>query len=332
MRNFNAVITGIGGYIPEKIITNDDICKMVETSDEWIVTRTGIKERRKLEGEKTGASYMGIIAVNELLKKTGTKPEDIEAVICSTSTPDYILPATATIIAQKCGLSNAFAFDISAACSGFLFSLVNASALIECGRYKKVIVVAAEKMTSIVDYSDRATCPLFGDGSAAVLLEPTTEDIGVIDSALHTDGSGLSNLLMKAGGSANPVSYETIDRREHYIYQEGRAVFKMAVTKLVESCEEIKMRNNLSAEDVTWVVPHQANLRIIDAVARQMQVPMDHVMVNVQKYGNTSSASIPICLWEWEDKLKKGDVLILSAFGAGFSWGGVYLKWGYNSK
>jgi 3-oxoacyl-[acyl-carrier-protein] synthase III len=332
MRNFNAVITGIGGYIPEKIITNDDICKMVETSDEWIVTRTGIKERRVLEGQKTGASEMGIKAVNELLKKTGTKPEDIEAIICSTTTPDYIFPATATIIAQKCGLSNAYGFDISAACSGFLFSLVNASALIECGRYKKIIVVATEKMTSIVDYSDRATCPLFGDGSAAVLLEPTTEDIGVIDSVLHTDGSGFSNLLMKAGGSANPVSYETIDNREHYIYQEGRAVFKMAVTKLVESCEEMKVRNNLSTEDVTWVVPHQANLRIIDAVARQMQVPMDHVMVNVQKYGNTSSASIPICLWEWEDKLKKGDVLILSAFGAGFSWGGVYLKWGYNSK
>ena len=332
MRNFNAVITGVGGYVPDKIVTNDDICKLVDTSDEWITTRTGIKERRMLDGKNTGASFMGVKAVKELLKKTGTKPEEVDAIICSTSTPDYILPATATLIAEKCGIKNAFAYDLSAACSGFIFALVSAAGLIESGRYKKVVVVAAEKMTSITNYEDRATCPLFGDAAAAVMLEPTTEDVGLIDAVMHTDGSGFSNLHMKAGGSVNPASHETIDRREHFVYQEGQAVFKMAVTKLVESCEEMKIRNHLSSEDVTWVVPHQANMRIIDAIVRHMQVPIEKVMVNIQKYGNTSSASIPVCLWEWEEKLKKGDVLILSAFGAGFSWGGIYLKWGYDSK
>jgi 3-oxoacyl-[acyl-carrier-protein] synthase III len=332
MRNFNAVITGVGGYVPEKVVTNEDICKLVDTSDEWITTRTGIKERRKLEGANVGASYMGIKAVNELLKKTGVKPEEIDAVICSTTTPDYVFPATATIIAEKCGIKNAFAYDIVAACSGFIFGLVNAAGLIESGRYKKVIVVAAEKMTSITNYEDRTTCPLFGDAAAAVLLEPTTEEYGMLDAVLHTDGSGFPNLHMKAGGSANPTTHETIDRREHYIYQEGQAVFKMAVTKLVEACEEMKTRNNLSAEDVTWVVPHQANMRIIDAIVRHMHIPVEKVMVNIQKYGNTSSASIPVCLWEWENKLRKGDILILSAFGAGFSWGGVYIKWGYDPK
>lgn len=332
MRNFNAVITGVGGYVPDKIVSNDDICKLVDTSDEWIMTRTGIKERRCLDGNAIGASYMGVKAIKELLQKTGTKPEEIEAVICSTTSPDYILPATATIIAEQCGLKNAFAFDIAAACSGFIFALSNASSLIESGRYKKIIVVATEKMTSITDYTDRTTCPLFGDGAAAVLLEPTTEDFGIIDSVLHTDGSGFSSLHMKAGGSVNPASYETINRKEHFVYQEGQAVFKAAVTRIVEACEEMKTRNNLSAEDVTWVVPHQANMRIIDAITRHMQIPRERVMVNIQKYGNTSSASIPICLWEWENQLKKGDVLILSAFGAGFSWGGIYLKWGYDPK
>jgi len=332
MRNFNAVITGVGGYVPDKIVTNDDICKLVDTSDEWITTRTGIKERRMLDGKEAGASFMGVKAVKELLKKTGTKPEEVDAIICSTSTPDYILPATATLIAEKCGIKNAFAYDLSAACSGFIFALVNAAGLVESGRYKKVIVVAAEKMTSITNYEDRATCPLFGDAAAAVMLEPTTEDVGLIDAVMHTDGSGLPHLHMKAGGSVHPASHETIDRREHFVYQEGQAVFKMAVTKLVESCEEMQTRNHLSAEDVTWVVPHQANMRIIDAIVRHMQVPIEKVMVNIQKYGNTSSASIPVCLWEWEEKLKKGDVLILSAFGAGYSWGGIYLKWGYDSK
>jgi 3-oxoacyl-[acyl-carrier-protein] synthase III len=332
MRNFNAVITGVGGFVPEKIVTNEDICKLVDTTDEWIVSRTGIKERRCLEGSTTGSSYMGIKAVEELLKKTGVNPEEIEAVICATTTPDYFFPATATIIAHQCGLVNAFAFDLSAACSGFIFALSNASSLIESGKYKKIIVVASEKMTSVTDYQDRATCPLFGDGSAAVLLESTTEDYGVMDSLLHTDGTGFANLQLRAGGSANPATYGTIDRREHFVYQEGQAVFKAAVTRLVESCEEMKTRNNLKTEDITWVVPHQANMRIIDAIARHMHIPHEQIMVNIHKYGNTSSATIPICLWEWEDKLRKGDVLILSAFGAGFTWGGIYLKWGYDPK
>jgi len=332
MRNFNAVITGVGGYVPEKIITNADICKLVDTSDEWITSRTGIKERRKLDISGVGTSYMGTKAVQELLEKTGTNPLDIEMVICSTNTPDYILPAVATMIVENCGLKNAYGWDLGAACSGFIFALTQGAALIEAGRYKKVIVVAAEAMTTVTNYNDRTTCALFGDGAAAVLLEPTTESYGVIDSAHYTDGSGLPNLHIKAGGSAKPASHESVDNEEHFIYQEGQAVFKAAVTRLVEASEEIKKRNNLAPEDVTWVVPHQANMRIIDAIVRYMKVPLEKVMVNIQKYGNTSSATIPICLWEWESKLRKGDVLILSAFGAGFSWGSVYLKWGYDPK
>lgn len=331
MRNYNAVITGVGGYVPEKIVTNDDICKLVETSDEWITTRTGIKERRMLDGN-LGASVMGAKAVKELLKKTGVRPEDIDAIICSTSTPDYIFPATAAVIADKCGIKNAFGYDLSAACSGFVFGLTTGAGLVESGRYKKVIVVAAEKMTCITDYTDRTTCPLFGDGAAAVLLEPTTEDYGVIDTVMHTDGSGFPYLHMKAGGSVHPASHETVDHHEHTVYQEGKAVFKMAVTKLVEVCQEIQTRNNLKSEDITWLVPHQANMRIIDAIVRQMDMPIEKVMINIQKYGNTSSATIPVCLWEWEDQLKKGDLLVMAAFGAGFSWGGICLRWGYDPK
>lgn len=332
MRNFNAVITGVGGYVPEKVITNEDICKLVDTSDEWITTRTGIKERRKLDIPGVGTSYMGTKAVQELLEKTGTNPLDIEVVICSTNTPDYVLPAAATMIVENCGLKHAYGWDLGAACSGFIFALTQGAALIEAGRYKKVIVVAAEAMTTVTNYNDRTTCALFGDGAAAVLLEPTTEAYGVIDSVHYTDGSGLPNLHMKAGGSARPASHETVDNEEHYIYQEGQAVFKAAVTRLVEASKEIKRRNNITPEEVTWVVPHQANMRIIDAIVRYMKVPIEKVMVNIHKYGNTSSATIPICLWEWESKLRKGDVLILSAFGAGFSWGSIYLKWGYDPK
>ena len=329
MRNFNAIITGVGGYVPDTILTNDEITKMVDTSDEWITSRTGIKERRILKGDKVGASTMGILAVNELLAKTNTKPEEVDAVICSTTSPDYIFPSTASIIAEQCGIRNAFAYDVAAACSGFIFALVNGSTFVESGRFKKVIVVSTEKMSSITDYTDRTTCPLFGDGAAAVMLEPGNKDLGLIDSVLHTDGSGLPFLHLKAGGSANPSSHETIDNREHFVYQEGQTVFKTAVTKLVEASEEMKMRNNLSAEDVDWVIPHQANLRIIDAITRTMRIPSEKVIVNIQKYGNTSSASIPICLWEFEKQFKKGDVMIMSAFGAGFSWGSVYLKWAY---
>lgn len=331
MRNFNAIISGVGGYVPETILTNEDITTLVDTSDEWITTRTGIKERRILKGDSMGASFMGVQAINELLRKTRTKPEEVDAIICSTTTPDYIFPSTASVMAEQCGIKNAFAYDLSAACSGFIFGLVNGATFVESGRFKKVIIVATEKMSSITDYTDRATCPLFGDGAAAVMLEPTTEKLGLIDSVLHTDGSGFPYLHMKAGGSANPASHETIDARQHFVYQEGQQVFKFAVSKLVEASEEMKTRNNLTAEDVTWVVPHQANMRIIDSVTRTMKVPLERVMINIQKYGNTSSASIPICLWEFENKLKKGDVLIMSAFGAGFSWGSVYVKWGYNS-
>jgi 3-oxoacyl-[acyl-carrier-protein] synthase-3 len=329
MRNFNAVITGVGGYVPKDILTNEDITKMVETSDEWITTRTGIKERRILRGENMGASYMGVKAVNELLQKTGTKPEEVDAVICSTTTGDYMFPSCASIIAEQCGIKNSFAYDLSAACSGFIFGLVNGATFIESGRFKKVIVVSTEKMTSITDYSDRTTCPLFGDAAAAVMLEPGDAEFGLIDSVLHTDGAGLQYLHMKAGGSLNPASHETIDNHMHYVYQEGQPVFKAAVTKLVEASEELKVRNNLTAEDVDWVIPHQANLRIIEAVTRTMKVPAEKVIVNIQKYGNTSSATIPVCLWEFEKSFKKGDVLIMSAFGAGFSWGAVYLKWAY---
>jgi 3-oxoacyl-[acyl-carrier-protein] synthase III len=332
MSNFNAVITGVGGYVPEAVITNEDICKLVDSSDEWIVTRTGIRERRKLDIPGAGSSYMGAKAVQELLEKTGTDPMEIEVVICSTNSPDYVLPATAVLIAEKCGLKKAYGWDLTAACSGFIFALTQGAALIESGRYKKVIVVSAEKMTAITNYNDRTTCPLFGDGAAAVLLEPTTKPYGVIDYVHHSDGSGLSNLHMKAGGSVRPACHESIDNDEHFIYQEGQVVFKTAVNRLVEASEEIKERNHLTPDDVTWVVPHQANMRIIDAIVRYMKVPMEKVMVNIEKYGNTSSATIPLCLWEWESKLHKGDVLILSAFGAGFSWGGLYLKWGYDPK
>lgn len=332
MRNLNAVITGVGGYVPEDILTNEDITKMVDTTDEWITSRTGIKERRILKGEGLGASFMGANAIEELLRKTNTKPEEVDALICSTTTPDYIYPSTASILAGKCGITNAFAYDLAAACSGFLFGLVNGASFVESGRFKKVIVVAAEKMSSVTNYQDRTTCPLFGDGAAAVMLEPSEEPFGLIDSVLRTDGVGYPFLHIKAGGSVQPISHEALDNRENYTYQEGQTVFKFAVTKLVEASEEMKTRNGLTVNDVDWVIPHQANMRIIDSITRTMKVPTEKVVVNIQKYGNTSSASIPICLWEFEKQFKKGDVLIMSAFGAGFSWGSVYLKWAYDSK
>lgn len=332
MRNFNAVISGVGGYVPESIITNQDICQLVETSDEWIVTRTGIKERHKLDIAGAGASYLGAKAVNDLLNKTGLDPKEVDLVICSTSTPDYILPATAVLIAQKCGMLNAYGWDLSAACCGFIFALTQGAAMVESGRYKKVVIVTAEKMTSVTNYHDRTTCPLFGDGAAAVLLEPTTEPVGIIDSVHGSDGNGLPFLHIKAGGSVKPSSHESVDLSEHFIYQEGQAVFKTAVTKLVDASQEVLKRNQLSIEDVNWLVPHQANMRIIDAIVRYLNVPMEKVLVNIAKMGNTSSSTISLCLWEFEKQFKKGDNLILSAFGAGFSWGSVYLKWGYDPK
>lgn len=332
MEKINAVITGVGGYVPDDVLTNDDIARMVDTSDEWIMTRVGIKERRILKGEGKGTSFMGIRAVNELLQKTGAAPESIEAIVCATTTPDYHFPTTASIIAYNTGCKNAFTFDIQGACAGFLYALETASNYIRSGRYKRIIVVAGDNMTAITDYTDRNTCPLFGDGCGAVLVEPTTENIGVMDTILRTDGSGFEHLLMKAGGSAYPPSHETVDRREHFVYQDGRYVFKHAVSNMADVAAEIVERNGLTNDDITWVVPHQANLRIIDATAKRLGVRDDQVMINIQKYGNTSAGTIPLCLWEWESKLKKGDNLILAAFGAGFTWGSIYLKWGYDGK
>lgn len=332
MEKINAVITGVGGYVPDDVLTNDDIARMVDTSDEWIMTRVGIKERRILKGEGKGTSFMGIRAVNELLQKTGAAPESIEAIVCATTTPDYHFPTTASIIAYNTGCKNAFAFDVQGACAGFLYALETASNYIRSGRYKRIIVVAGDNMTAITDYTDRNTCPLFGDGCGAVLVEPTTENIGVMDTILRTDGSGFEHLLMKAGGSAYPPSHETVDRREHFVYQDGRYVFKHAVSNMADVAAEVVERNGLTNDDITWVVPHQANLRIIDATAKRLGVRDDQVMINIQKYGNTSAGTIPLCLWEWESKLKKGDNLILAAFGAGFTWGSIYLKWGYDGK
>lgn len=332
MEKINAVITGVGGYVPDDVLTNDDMARMVDTSDEWIMTRVGIKERRILKGEGKGTSFMGIRAVNELLQKTGAAPESIEAIVCATTTPDYHFPTTASIIAYNTGCKNAFTFDVQGACAGFLYALETASNYIRSGRYKRIIVVAGDNMTAITDYTDRNTCPLFGDGCGAVLVEPTTENIGVMDTILRTDGSGFEHLLMKAGGSAYPPSHETVDRREHFVYQDGRYVFKHAVSNMADVAAEIVERNGLTNDDITWVVPHQANLRIIDATAKRLGVRDDQVMINIQKYGNTSAGTIPLCLWEWESKLKKGDNLILAAFGAGFTWGSIYLKWGYDGK
>lgn len=332
MEKINAIITGIGGYVPEDKLTNEDISKLVDTSDEWITTRVGIKERRILKGEARGTSYMGIRAVNELLKKTDSDPEEIEAIIVSSSTADYRFPTTGSIIAFHTGCKNAMAFDMQAACPGFEYALEVGSTFISSGKYKKIIVVAGDKMTSITDYQDRLTCPLFGDGCGAVMLEPTTEEYGVLDSILKTDGSGLSHLILKAGGSVYPTTAETVEKREHFVYQDGRIVFKNAVIRMAESAAEIAERNHLTHDDIDWVVPHQANKRIIDACARRLGVDDKKVMCNIQKYGNTSAATIPLCLWEWEKKLKKGDNIILTAFGAGYTWGAIYLKWAYDGS
>ena len=328
----NAVITGVASYLPEDVLTNEELSRMVDTNDEWIMTRVGIKERRILKGKGLGSSELGYRAVNELLRKTGVRPEEIEVVVCATSTPDYRFPSTASIISEKCGIKHAFAYDIQAACSGFLVGLQTASCLVKSGLYKKVVLVATEKMSSITDYTDRSTCPLFGDGSGAVLIEPSEEKLGVLDAVIHTDGMGLPHLLMKAGGWVDPPSHENVDRREHFVYQEGRIVFKYAVSDMADSVLDIMKRNNLTMDTVDWFVPHQANHRIIEAIARRIGLSDDKVMVNIQKYGNTSAATLPICLSEWEPQLKKGDNLILTTFGAGFTWGAIYLKWAYDAK
>jgi|TARA_B110000444_G_scaffold84119_1_gene79434 3-oxoacyl-[acyl-carrier-protein] synthase-3 len=332
MSKINAAITGIQGYVPEYILTNKELEKLVDTNDEWIVSRTGIKERRILKGENKGSSDLGAEAIKLLLKKTNTSVNDIDLIICCTATPDMMFPSTACIISDKIGANNICAFDIMAACSGFLYAVTTASKFIESGTYKKVIVVGADKMSSIVDYTQRNTCVLFGDGAGAVLLEPNFEGLGVQDTILRSDGSGREFLKLKSGGSLSPASHETVDAREHYIFQDGQPVFKAAVKSMADVSEEIMEKNNLNADDIAWLVPHQANKRIIDATSRRMGVGDDKVMLNIEKYGNTTSATIPLCLWEWESRLKKGDNLILAAFGGGFTWGSIYLKWAYDSK
>lgn len=332
MGKTTAIISGVQGYVPDYILTNKELETMVETNEEWIVSRTGIQQRHILKGEGKASSDMGAEAVKALLKKTNTKAEEIDLILCATATPDMIFPSTACIIADKVGAKNAFAYDIMAACSGFLFAIVTASKFIQSGTHKKVVVVGADKMSSIVDYTDRATCIIFGDGAGAVLMEPSEEGLGIQDSILKSDGSGRAFLHMKAGGSAKPSSHQTVDAKEHYIYQDGQTVFKAAVTGMADVSEQIMQRNHLTANDVAWLVPHQANKRIIDATARRMGVGDEKVMLNIQKYGNTTNGTIPLCLWEWEDKLNKGDNLILAAFGGGFTWGSVYLKWAYNKN
>ncbi|MFC0184673.1 3-oxoacyl-[acyl-carrier-protein] synthase III [Pseudarcicella hirudinis] len=330
MNKTTAAITGVSGYVPEYVLTNAELEKIVDTNDEWIVSRTGIKERRILKGEGKGSSVMGAEAVKRLLEKTNTRPEDVDLLICATVTPDYFFPATANLICAKVGIPESASYDLAAACSGFLNALVTGAMFIESGRYKKVVVVGSDKMSSIVDYTDRTTCVLFGDGAGAVLLEPDADGLGIQDFILKSDGNGASHLIQKAGGSAYPPTHETIDSRLHFIHQEGQAVFKFAVTRMADVSAEIMERNKLTGEDVAFLVPHQANKRIIDATAKRMGVGEEKVMLNIHKYGNTTAATIPLCLWDYEDQLKKGDNLILAAFGGGFTWGSIYLKWAYD--
>ncbi|MEI6454870.1 MAG: beta-ketoacyl-ACP synthase III [bacterium] len=329
MTKLRAKISGIHGWVPPYVLTNKELEGMVETTDEWILTRTGIRERHILKGEGLGSSDMAVEAVKGLLEKTNTSPDEIELLICATVTPDMPFPATANIICDKAGIRNAFSYDINAACSGLLYSLVTASKFIETGSYKKVIVVGVDKMSSIIDYTNRETCVLFGDGAGALLLESTTEEVGIMDSIMRTDGSGRIYLHMKAGGSVKPSSHETVSAKEHFVYQEGQPVFKFAVTKMADVAAEIMEKNNLSGEEIAYLVPHQANLRIIEATGRRMGISKEQVMINIERYGNTTDGTIPLCLWEWEHKLKKGDNIILAAFGGGFTWGSIWVKWAY---
>ncbi|MFZ7127089.1 MAG: beta-ketoacyl-ACP synthase III [Desulfobacterales bacterium] len=331
MTQLKAAITGVHGYVPEYVLTNDELATLVDTNDEWIIARTGIKERRVLKGEGKGTSVLGTEAVNGLLKKTGTDPSEIQLLICATATPDMMFPATANIISKAVGADRAFGFDLSAACSGFMFALVTASQFIESGNYSKIVVVGADKMSAIVDYQDRTTCILFGDGAGAVLLEPSTEEVGVMDALLKSDGAGEPYLYMKAGGSRKPASIESVKAREHFVRQEGSTVFKFAVKNMAEVAAEIMARNHLGSDDIAYLVPHQANKRIIDATASRMGIGEDKVMLNIHRYGNTTNGTIPLCLSDFESRLKKGDNLILAAFGGGFTWGSVYVRWAYDS-
>lgn len=328
-KKITAAITAVGGYVPEDKLTNLDLERMVDTKDEWICTRTGIEERRILKGEGKATSDMGAPCVLQICEKRGISPEEIDCIICATVTPDMLFPSTANLISAKVGAKNAFSFDISAACSGFLYALTLGASLIESRRYKKVVVVGSDKMSSIVDYSDRTTCIIFGDGAGAVLLEPNFDGFGVLDSILRSDGTGCQHLHMKAGGSLKPASHETVNNKEHYIYQEGQAVFKFAVKGMADVSAELLERNGLTSDDIAWLVPHQANKRIIDATANRLGLPEEKVMLNIQRYGNTTAGTIPLCLWDWKQKLNKGDNIVLAAFGGGFTWGATLVKWAY---
>ncbi len=331
MKGITAAITAIGGHVPDYVLTNQELEKMVSTTSEWIETRTGIKERRILKGEGLGTSDMCSKAVEELLKKRGITALDIDLIIVATVTPDYVFPSTSNVVCDKVGATNAWGFDLAGACSGFIYALATGAQFIETGKHKKVIVVGGDKMSAILDYSDRSTCIIFGDGAGAVLLEPDTDGFGVMDSVLKTDGSGRVHLHQKAGGSVKPPTHATVDAREHFVYQEGQAVFKRAVEGMADVTVEIMERNKLAAKDIAWLVPHQANKRIIEATRQRMDLPEEQVMINIHKYGNTTAGTIPLCLWDYEKQLKKGDKIIISTFGAGFTWGSMYLRWAYNS-
>ena len=330
-QRISAAITAVGGYVPEERLTNSDLEKMVDTNDEWIRTRTGVEERRILREEGKATSDLAVPAVLELCRKRGIDPVEIDCLICCTVTPDLVFPATANIICDKIGATNAWSFDLQAACSGFVYGISTGAMFIESGRYKKIVVVGTDKMSAIVDYTDRATCILFGDGAGAVLLEPNTEGYGILDTVLKSDGSGRKHLHMKAGGSLKPATFETVAAREHFVYQEGQPVFKFAVKGMADVSYEIMQRNNMTGDDIAWLVPHQANKRIIDATADRMGISMDKVMLNINRYGNTTAATIPLCLWDWEKQLKKGDNIVLAAFGGGFTWGATLVKWAYDS-
>ena len=329
MSKIHAAITAVNGYVPDYVLTNAELETIVDTSDEWITSRTGIKERRILKGEGLGTSDMAVHAVNGLLKKRGIDAKEIELIIFCTTTPDFTFPATANVLADKVGATNAWGYDLQAACSGFIFGLATGASFIESGRHKKVLVVGGDKMSSIINYEDRTTCIIFGDGCGCALLEPNEEGLGIQDSILRTDGSGRDFLGMKAGGSVQPATHESIDAREHYAHQEGPTVFKFAVTNMADVAAEIMERNSLTPNDIAWLVPHQANKRIIDATANRMGISEDKVVINIERYGNTTNGTIPLCLWEWESKFKKGDNIVLAAFGGGFTWGSLYLKWAY---
>lgn len=331
MTGITAAITAIGGHVPDYVLTNQELEKMVDTTSEWIETRTGIKERRILKGEGLGTSDMCVKAIQELLKKRGITAKEIDLIIVATVTPDYVFPSTSNVVCDKLGAVNAWGFDLAGACSGFIYALTTGAQFIESGKHKKVIIVGGDKMSAILDYSDRSTCIIFGDGAGAVLLEPNTEGFGVKDAVLKVDGSGRAHLHQKAGGSVKPPTHATVDAREHFVYQEGQAVFKRAVEGMADVTVEIMERNKLTAKDIAWLVPHQANKRIIEATRQRMGLPEEQVMINIHKYGNTTAGTIPLCLWDYEQQMKKGDLIIISTFGAGFTWGSMYLKWAYNS-